>query len=87
MVKEWEASIIETVLGTQAMIAIIVHLVFIILTWWAISAIKWEAIMKQGKVAQIRLFMVLLTLTISSAVSNFFLNYLQYTSNLTFFFH
>jgi uncharacterized integral membrane protein (TIGR02327 family) len=87
MVKEWEASIIETVLGTQAMIAIIVHLVFIILTWWAISAIKWETIMKQGKVAQIRLFMVLLTLTISSAVSNFFLNYLQYTSNLTFFFH
>jgi uncharacterized integral membrane protein (TIGR02327 family) len=69
------------------MIAIIVHLVFIILTWWAISAIKWETIMKQGKVAQIRLFMVLLTLTISSAVSNFFLNYLQYTSNLTFFFH
>jgi uncharacterized integral membrane protein (TIGR02327 family) len=68
------------------MLAIIVHLVFIILTWWAISAIKWESIMKQGKIAQIRLFMVLLTLAISSAVSEFFLNYFQYATNLTYFF-
>lgn len=73
-------------IGTDSVLAIIVHLVFIILTWWAITAIKWESIMKKGHVGQIRLFMVLLTVTISSAVSNFFLDYLQYTKNIPFLF-
>ncbi len=74
----------EALVGTEALLAIIVHLFFIILTWWALTAIKWESIMKKGHVAQIRLFMVLLTITISSAVSSFFLDYLQYTKNITF---
>ncbi|KQL39917.1 MULTISPECIES: DUF1146 family protein [Bacillaceae] len=74
----------EALVGTEALLAIIVHLFFIILTWWALTAIKWESIMKKGHVAQIRLFMVLLTITISSAVSSFFLDYLQYTKNITY---
>ncbi|PGS52687.1 DUF1146 family protein [Bacillus sp. AFS041924] len=74
----------EALVGTDALLAIIVHLLFIILTWWAITAIKWESIMKKGHVAQIRLFMVLLTITISSAVSSFFLDYLQYAKNITY---
>jgi len=74
----------EALVGTEALLAIIVHLFFIILTWWALTAIKWESIMKKGHVAQIRLFMVLLTITISSAVSSFFLDYLQYTRNITY---
>jgi uncharacterized integral membrane protein (TIGR02327 family) len=75
---------LEALVGTEALLAIIVHLFFIILTWWALTAIKWESIMKKGHVAQIRLFMVLLTITISSAVSSFFLDYLQYTKNITY---
>ncbi|MFF3021991.1 DUF1146 family protein [Gottfriedia sp. NPDC057948] len=74
----------EALVGTEALLAIIVHLFFISLTWWALTAIKWESIMKKGHVAQIRLFMVLLTITISSAVSSFFLDYLQYTKNITY---
>lgn len=74
----------EALVGTEALLAIIVHLFFIILTWWALTAVKWESIMKKGHVAQIRLFMVLLTITISSAVSSFFLDYLQYTKNITY---
>ncbi|MES9681959.1 hypothetical protein CN514_01565 [Bacillus sp. AFS001701] len=74
----------EALVGTEALLAIIVHLFFIILTWWALTAIKWESVMKKGHVAQIRLFMVLLTITISSAVSSFFLDYLQYTRNITY---
>ncbi|MFB7138254.1 DUF1146 family protein [Gottfriedia sp. NPDC056225] len=74
----------EALVGTEAALAIIVHLLFIILTWWAITAIKWESIMKKGHVAQIRLFMVLLTITISSAVSSFFLDYLQYAKNISY---
>lgn len=75
-----------TLVGTEAVLAIIVHLLFIILTWWALTAIKWESIMKKGHIAQIRLFMVLLTITISSAVSSFFLDYLQYAKNITYLF-
>ncbi|WP_088041654.1 DUF1146 family protein [Bacillus sp. EAC] len=75
-----------TLVGTESVLAIIVHLLFIILTWWALTAIKWESIMKKGHIAQIRLFMVLLTITISSAVSSFFLDYLQYAKNITYLF-
>lgn len=74
----------KTLLGTEALLAIIVNLLFIIVTWWALTSIKWESIMKKGHVAQIRLFMVLLTITISSTVSSFFLDYLQYAKNITY---
>jgi len=43
----------KTLLGTEALLAIIVNLIFIILTWWALTAIKWESIMKKGHVPQI----------------------------------
>ena|GEM_PF-610542 len=62
-------------LGQQALISIIVNLVFIFLTWRALQALQIEKIIRKGRVVETRLLLILLTIAIASSVSNFFLNY------------
>ncbi|MCP8967889.1 DUF1146 family protein [Ectobacillus ponti] len=71
-------------LGQHALIAILVHLLFITLTWWALQALNYEALLKKGKVVQARVLLILLTIAIGSAVSSFFLDYLGYSNSLTY---
>ncbi|EJS75267.1 hypothetical protein CN425_06825 [Bacillus cereus] len=71
-------------LGQQALIAIISHLLFITITWWALQAIHIERLMKPGKVMQMRVLLILITIVIGTSVSNFFLDYLGYSKSLTY---
>ncbi|MFX3624874.1 MAG: DUF1146 family protein [Ectobacillus sp.] len=71
-------------LGQQALIAIVSHLLFITLTWWALQGIHFERLMKKGKVVQTRVLLILLTIAIGTSVSNFFLDYLGYSKSLTY---
>ncbi|WP_223701074.1 DUF1146 family protein [Sutcliffiella deserti] len=68
--------------GVQALISIISHLLFISITWWALQGINYEKWMKPNKVTQIRLLLILVTIAIGSAVSNFFLDYLFLSQRL-----
>mgnify|MGYP003418182184 FL=1 len=61
----------------QAMIGIVSHLFFIGITWWALQALNFEKLLRANRVFQARILYVLLTITIASAVSNFFLHYLS----------
>ena len=70
--------------GAQALISIVSHLLFISITWWALQALHYEKWMKPNKVIQIRLLLILVTIAIGSAVSNFFLDYLFYAQRLHF---
>lgn len=72
--------------GQQALIAIVVHLLFIALTWWALQGVHFEHLMKKGKVLQARILLILLTIAIASSVSRFFLDYLGYSNSLTYLF-
>ncbi|MDG4658109.1 DUF1146 family protein [Ectobacillus antri] len=71
-------------LGQQALIAIISHLFFISVTWWALQGLRIEELMKKGKVLQTKVLLVLLTVAIGSSVSNFFLDYLGYSKSLPY---
>ncbi|NEU03194.1 DUF1146 domain-containing protein, partial [Escherichia coli] len=74
------------VLGQQAAIGIVVHLIFIAVTWWALQAVNIDPLIKKGKVVQARLLMILLTIAIGTAVANFFLDYLNYSQQLPYLF-
>ncbi|WP_129727641.1 DUF1146 family protein [Ectobacillus funiculus] len=74
------------IFGQQALIAIVLHLLFIALTWWALQGIHFENLMKKGKIAQTRVLLILLTIAIGSSVSRFFLDYLGYSNSLTYLF-
>ncbi|MFB0634106.1 DUF1146 family protein [Bacillus rugosus] len=75
-----------SVLGQQAAIGIVVHLIFIAVTWWALQAVNIDPLIKKGKVVQARLLMILLTIAIGTTVSNFFLDYLNYSQQLPYLF-
>lgn len=68
--------------GQLALISMIVHLAFIIITWWALQALNIDKWIKAGKVIQARVLLILLTIAIGSMVSNFFLDYLLWSQQL-----
>ncbi|MDN3018024.1 DUF1146 family protein [Paenibacillus sp. BSR1-1] len=68
--------------GQIALISIISHLVFIALSWWALQAIRLEKLLRPNHVFQARLLYILLAIFIGSSVSNFFLDYLQWSQQL-----
>lgn len=68
--------------GQLALISMVVHLAFIVVTWWALQALIIEKWIKAGKVIQAKVLLILLTIAIGSLVSNFFLDYLLWSQQL-----
>ena len=73
--------------GQLALISMVVHLAFIVVTWWALQALNIEKWIKAGKVIQAKVLLILLTISIGSLVSNFFLDYLLWSQQLPSLFH
>lgn len=88
VVKLWLAKkgglVMVTDLGQMALLGIILHLVFIALSWWALQAIQLEKLLRANHVMQARVLYILLAIVIGSSVSNFFLDYLQWSKQLPF---
>lgn len=72
--------------GQQALLSIISHLFFIVLTFWALGALNFEKLLKPNRVIQARLLYVLITVAIGSAISNFFLDYLLWSKQIPLLF-
>jgi uncharacterized integral membrane protein (TIGR02327 family) len=72
--------------GQQALLSILCHLVFMVITFWALQALRFEKLIKPNRVFQARLLYVLLTIAIGSVVSNFFLDYLLWSQQLPMMF-
>ena len=73
-------------LGISSLLNIVSHLVFIGLSWWALQALDFERFLRKNRVAQARLLYLFLAITIGSAVSNFFLDYLFWTQRIPYLF-
>jgi uncharacterized integral membrane protein (TIGR02327 family) len=76
-----------TAIGQQALLGMIVHLCFIAVTWWALQALNFQKLLRSNKVLQARVLLILLTIAIGSAVSNFFLDYLGFANQLPYMFN
>ncbi|GGD00476.1 membrane protein [Pontibacillus chungwhensis BH030062] len=70
--------------GYQSLTNMISHIVFILITWRLLQAINLDGIIKKGRIFEARVLLMFLTITIGTAVSNFFLDYLQWSQNLKF---
>ena len=68
--------------GQQALLSIISHLVFVALAWWALQSVRLDKLLKPNRVFQARLLYILLAIILGSSVSNFFLDYLQWSTQL-----
>lgn len=72
--------------GQQSAVSIVVHLLFFAITWWTLMGLRIDLLIKPGKTGHAKVLMILLTIAIGSAVSNFFLNYLIWAQQLQFMF-
>jgi uncharacterized integral membrane protein (TIGR02327 family) len=73
---------LEQLLGQQALLYIIVHLMFIAVTWWALQAVKLSVMLKIHDVFRVRVLFVLITIAIGSSVANFFIEYFLFSLQL-----
>ncbi|KAA0548578.1 DUF1146 domain-containing protein [Bacillus sp. BGMRC 2118] len=76
----------EQLFGQQALLSMISHLLFITITWWALQAIKIDSLIKPNHVWQARILLILLTICIGSTVSNFFLDYSNWSQQIPLIF-
>lgn len=67
-------------------VIIISHLLFIVITFWALQAINYEKFIKKNHVTQARLLFVIISIVLGYTLSNFFLHYLAASKQLINFF-
>lgn len=75
-----------TAIGPYALTSIISHLAFIAVAWWALQAIQFEKLLRPNHVLQARVLYILASIALGSTVSNFFLDYLQWSQQLPMIF-
>jgi uncharacterized integral membrane protein (TIGR02327 family) len=68
--------------GQQALVSIVIHLMFIALAWWGLHALNFEKLLRKNHVVQARVLYILLAIVLGSTVSNFFLDYLLWSQQL-----
>jgi uncharacterized integral membrane protein (TIGR02327 family) len=68
--------------GQQALLSLLSHLFFIAISWWALQAVRLDKLIRPNHVFQARLLYILLAIVIGSSVSNFFLDYYQWSKQL-----
>ena len=73
-------------LGVQAMVNITSHIVFIIITWQVLQAVRLDEIFKKNRIFEARIFIVFITIVIGSTVSNFFIDLIHWTQQILYLF-
>ncbi|WP_145406975.1 DUF1146 family protein [Paenibacillus xylanexedens] len=73
---------VNQALSTNGLVSIIVSLMCIALSWWALQNLKLDLVIRQPKGAQGRLLQLLLAIILGHAVSGFVIDYLSWTQML-----
>ncbi|MER2175925.1 MAG: DUF1146 family protein [Carnobacterium sp.] len=74
-------------LGVQALITILSHLFFVLLTFWALKGMRIEKLIKKNSIGQARVLYLFISITIGYTVSMFFMDFLLTSQNLIFLFY
>ena len=74
-------------LGSQALIGIISHLFFIVISFIAIQAFRVDQLFKKGHVFQIQLVYILISIVIGTTVSNFILDISTWSKQIQYLFN
>lgn len=75
-----------TFAGQQALIGMISHIFFIVITFYALQGLMLEKLFKKNHTFQIQLFYILISIAIGSTVSNFFINISSWSQQLPYLF-
>lgn len=75
-----------SVAGVSGLTSIIVSLICIGLSWWAIQPLKWESFIRHPKSGQGKLLQLLIAVVLGHFVASFVIDYLGYTQMLRYIF-
>lgn len=73
-------------IGQTAIISMISHLLFIFITWRVMQAMKFDPLIRKGRVIEARIFLLFIAIAIGTAVSRFFLEFLHWSGDLIYLF-
>lgn len=69
-----------------ALMHIILHILCISLAFWVLQGIRIENLFKQGDVGRIRLVLIMLSVLLGTAMSNFIMDIFRYTQEAALMF-
>ncbi|UFJ40149.1 DUF1146 family protein [Brevibacillus humidisoli] len=65
--------------GISALLYIVLTIIFIAISWWALQAFRFDLFVKKPDGAQAKLLQVLLSIFIGHGVAQFFMEYLGHS--------
>ncbi|MCT2535097.1 DUF1146 family protein [Aquibacillus koreensis] len=74
------------ILGQDALISMLSHIIFIIITWYAIQSVNFDEWFRKMKVFEARILIIFITIAIGTTVSRFFLEFLSWSQQLIYLF-
>lgn len=72
--------------GQQALMSILVNIMFLVIIWWALQSFRFEVLVKNPKGPQGIVLKLITTIVLTHLVSSFFLDYLNWSKMLRFLF-
>ncbi|MCU5746566.1 DUF1146 family protein [Staphylococcus sp. SQ8-PEA] len=71
-------------LGQFALIHIVLHVVCICMAYWALHSLRLDQLFKKGYPAQVLVTMIFLAILLGTAVSNFIVDLLEFSTQIKY---
>jgi uncharacterized integral membrane protein (TIGR02327 family) len=80
------SSAVPATVGTSGMVSMIVSLLCVVLSWWALQNLKLDLVIRYPKSPQGRLLHLLLAIVLGHFVAGFLLDYLSWSGQIRYMF-
>lgn len=77
---------VSSTIGTSGLISMIVSLLCVVISWWALQNLKLDLVIRYPKSPQGRLLHLLLAIVLGHFVAGFILDYLNWSSQIRYMF-
>jgi len=77
---------VSPAIGTSGLVSMIVSLLCVVLSWWALQNLKLDLVIRYPKSPQGRLLHLLLAIVLGHFVAGFLLDYLNWSSQIRYMF-
>ena len=73
-------------IGQFAIVHLILHVLCICIAYWALNSLKLDQFFKKGYATQVQVCLMFLAVVLGTAVSNFLIDLLQFSTQVKFLF-
>ncbi|PNZ68640.1 DUF1146 domain-containing protein [Staphylococcus croceilyticus] len=73
-------------IGQFAVIHLILHVICICIAYWALNSLRLDNLFKKGYATQVQVCLIFMAILLGTAVSNFLIDLLQYSTQVKYLF-